>query len=61
MINNYPDFCNHLYTEVIIFQSKQTKHARKRINTNNAGEQGVKNHKLKEAVGVFRTQSAKSR
>ena len=61
MINNYLNFCNYLYTEVMIFQSKQTKEARKRINIKNEGEDMLKMHKLKHAVGVFRIQLDKNR
>ena len=61
MINNYLNFCNYLYTEVMIFQSKQTKEARKRINITNEGEEMLKMHKLKHAVGVFRIQFDKNR
>ena len=61
MINNYLNFCNYLYTEVTIFQSKQTKEARKRINITNEGEEMLKMHKLKHAVGVFRIQLDKNR
>ena len=61
MINNYLNFCNYLYTEVMIFQSKQTKEARKRINITNEGEEMLKMHKLKHAVGVFRIQLDKNR
>ena len=60
MINNYLNFCNYLYTEVMIFQSKQTKEARKRINIKNEGEDMLKMHKLKHAVGVFRIQLDKN-
>ena len=56
MINNYLNFCNYLYTEVMISQSKQKKQARKRININNEGEEVSKKYKLKHAVGVFRIQ-----
>ena len=45
----------------MIFQSKQTKQARKRINVKKEGEQMLKMHKLKHAVGVFRIQLDKNR